>query len=255
MSRLDETLQALTDAAAGRRALPVVRPVDAEAACHRFHAQIDRGTAVRADAVAAAGRTIACGAGCDACCASVPRVLAAEAVTIARWLAAPDHADARAGFEAAYPTWRARLGDLLDAAAAATAAGDVAAARDALAAAWRRDVKCAFDRDGACTIYPVRPAVCRDAHALDTAARCQPGATEPVATWRFEPLARYLDDLRPVEAALDLALCPDDGGPRPLCDAVDAQLRAATAAAAPPGRNDPCPCGSGKKYKRCHGAG
>lgn len=21
-----------------------------------------------------------------------------------------------------------------------------------------------------------------------------------------------------------------------------------------PGRNDPCPCGSGKKYKRCHGS-
>jgi len=25
-------------------------------------------------------------------------------------------------------------------------------------------------------------------------------------------------------------------------------------AAATPGRNEPCPCGSGKKYKRCHGA-
>ena len=24
--------------------------------------------------------------------------------------------------------------------------------------------------------------------------------------------------------------------------------------AATPGRNDPCPCGSGSKYKRCHGA-
>jgi len=24
--------------------------------------------------------------------------------------------------------------------------------------------------------------------------------------------------------------------------------------AAKPGRNDPCPCGSGKKYKKCHGA-
>ncbi len=24
--------------------------------------------------------------------------------------------------------------------------------------------------------------------------------------------------------------------------------------AATPGRNDPCPCGSGMKYKRCHGA-
>ena len=22
-----------------------------------------------------------------------------------------------------------------------------------------------------------------------------------------------------------------------------------------PGRNDPCPCGSGKKYKKCHGKG
>jgi uncharacterized protein YecA (UPF0149 family) len=24
-------------------------------------------------------------------------------------------------------------------------------------------------------------------------------------------------------------------------------------AADEPGRNDPCPCGSGKKYKKCHG--
>jgi preprotein translocase subunit SecA len=26
-----------------------------------------------------------------------------------------------------------------------------------------------------------------------------------------------------------------------------------TRAAAKVGRNDPCPCGSGKKYKKCHG--
>jgi preprotein translocase subunit SecA len=30
---------------------------------------------------------------------------------------------------------------------------------------------------------------------------------------------------------------------------------AVPAAAGPVGRNDPCPCGSGKKYKKCHGAG
>jgi SEC-C motif-containing protein len=30
--------------------------------------------------------------------------------------------------------------------------------------------------------------------------------------------------------------------------------RASTAAAKSAGRNDPCPCGSGMKYKRCHGA-
>jgi preprotein translocase subunit SecA len=40
------------------------------------------------------------------------------------------------------------------------------------------------------------------------------------------------------------------------------QLQAGTAASEAPkpvragakvGRNDPCPCGSGKKYKKCHG--
>jgi preprotein translocase subunit SecA len=29
----------------------------------------------------------------------------------------------------------------------------------------------------------------------------------------------------------------------------------ATAAVPEVGRNDPCPCGSGRKYKKCHGAG
>jgi SEC-C motif-containing protein len=36
---------------------------------------------------------------------------------------------------------------------------------------------------------------------------------------------------------------------------VDGDIRGVPIrAAAAPGRNDPCPCGSGKKYKRCHGA-
>lgn len=34
-----------------------------------------------------------------------------------------------------------------------------------------------------------------------------------------------------------------------------APARAATGTAAEVGRNDPCPCGSGKKYKKCHGVG
>jgi preprotein translocase subunit SecA len=36
-----------------------------------------------------------------------------------------------------------------------------------------------------------------------------------------------------------------------------AQAPAQPAPAIPPkvDRNDPCPCGSGKKYKKCHGAG
>jgi preprotein translocase subunit SecA len=38
--------------------------------------------------------------------------------------------------------------------------------------------------------------------------------------------------------------------------AAQAATRAVSGAAtaAKVGRNDPCPCGSGKKYKKCHGA-
>jgi len=36
-------------------------------------------------------------------------------------------------------------------------------------------------------------------------------------------------------------------GPPPKQEPVKAEVKV--------GRNDPCPCGSGKKYKACHGAG
>ncbi|HVX04707.1 MAG TPA: preprotein translocase subunit SecA [Rhodanobacteraceae bacterium] len=52
-----------------------------------------------------------------------------------------------------------------------------------------------------------------------------------------------------------------DPMPQPGADGEGQQAGAAIAAAAPivregpkVGRNDPCPCGSGKKYKHCHGA-
>ena len=36
--------------------------------------------------------------------------------------------------------------------------------------------------------------------------------------------------------------------------AAQAEAPKPVRAAAKVGRNDPCPCGSGKKYKKCHGA-
>jgi preprotein translocase subunit SecA len=41
---------------------------------------------------------------------------------------------------------------------------------------------------------------------------------------------------------------------REAADAAQATARRAVAAAPKLGRNDPCPCGSGKKFKKCHGA-
>ncbi|HYL30427.1 MAG TPA: preprotein translocase subunit SecA [Gemmatimonadales bacterium] len=64
----------------------------------------------------------------------------------------------------------------------------------------------------------------------------------------------------------DLFLGPGPRGAAPPAAARGAEAPAAvtsslgpvgrTATAVPPvGRNDPCPCGSGRKYKKCHGAG
>ena len=48
---------------------------------------------------------------------------------------------------------------------------------------------------------------------------------------------------------------PQAAGPNPMAEASQAgrQIRTVRRASAKVGRNDPCPCGSGKKYKKCHG--
>jgi len=48
---------------------------------------------------------------------------------------------------------------------------------------------------------------------------------------------------------------PVSGGLTPTLTSSHGPLARATAAVPEVGRNDPCPCGSGKKYKKCHGVG
>jgi len=62
--------------------------------------------------------------------------------------------------------------------------------------------------------------------------------------WRLDPVVREQQDTMRVSRQRDLSYtAPAKEAPRPV-------------AAAPGrvGRNDPCPCGSGKKYKKCHGS-
>ncbi len=40
----------------------------------------------------------------------------------------------------------------------------------------------------------------------------------------------------------------------PSCEAIDYVVEANRMTFTGIGRNDPCPCGSGKKFKKCHGA-
>jgi preprotein translocase subunit SecA len=48
---------------------------------------------------------------------------------------------------------------------------------------------------------------------------------------------------------------PPPRAPAPALSSSLGPVGRATAAVPDVGRNDPCPCGSGKKYKKCHGAG
>jgi len=71
-------------------------------------------------------------------------------------------------------------------------------------------------------------------------------------------VARQLMHARLVQAPAQAAPRPmrETGPGEPDGDTADggAATAVATAVAQKVGRNDPCPCGSGKKYKRCHGA-
>ncbi len=64
-------------------------------------------------------------------------------------------------------------------------------------------------------------------------------------------LSRFSETkLRPVETVVDEGTVKGQHL-RPTASAAAAAV--AGAALARVGRNDPCPCGSGKKYKHCHG--
>jgi hypothetical protein len=216
--RLDRVLVQLGKAIDGKRRLPVLQGEDAEVVCGLFHEQVDRGTEARARAVEAAGHTVACHDGCSQCCRSLPQVFAGEAITIARWLDRPEQAEARAGFVERYPTWRAALEDLLVRYDEALAAGDSAAAQQVSREVWRRQVMCAFNQDGRCTVYAVRPNVCRNAHALDRV--CDPTTGDELQVFAFAPLDEYLAHLQPMVMALHRALRHDDSRRQPLCVAV-----------------------------------
>ena len=229
--------------------LPLVRPAEAEALARALHGEMDAGVAARDRAIAASGHRVACARGCSACCEIVLMTWETEAMAVARWLARPEQAAARAHFAAAYPRWRAAVGDLADRAREGAARGDAGAVGAAAGEAALRHVLCAFNRDGACTVYEVRPNACRGCHALDTAEHCTAGGADRPTVMEFPPLDAFMAKTRPLHMAAHAAL-RGTASPEPLCDAV-ARLLAPPPRAA--GRNDPCPCGSGKKYKRCCG--
>lgn len=162
----------------------------AEALCEEF----DHGSTRRAELAAQAGMRIHCHSGCSTCCEIMVVVYRPEAVRIARHLSQPENHALRERFLAAYHGWRAAVGDAPERLAELFKQGRQADYDSLHMTHWRKRVQCAFNEGGACSIYPVRPMACRNAHALDTDAYCRADAPEgkKAAAVDFVPLSRFM---------------------------------------------------------------
>ena len=244
--RLGEVAEQLGTAirSEGRVRLPVVQPADAAGLVMVMHGELDDAIEDRTRAATEAGHFIACSAGCSSCCVAPVLVTEGEAVTVAEWLRIPANAAIREHFVAAYPAWRRGLGATVETMHRARTDDE---RRSAAIEMKLKNVMCAFNREGLCSIYPARPARCRKAHALETNANCGVEGTGQVRYYEHERTEATFEEQEPMRAALHNALRPG-GGVELLCAAINRLLSSSV------GRNDPCPCGSGQKYKRCCGA-
>ena len=126
-----------------------------------------------------------------------------EAIVVARWLAQPERKEILDGFRARYGAWHARAADKLEELSVATSRED---AERALALHVENRALCPFNQRGDCTVYPARPILCREAHALYTAANCGPEAAQPARTIPFPQLDEFVVKCKTALWALHHAL-------------------------------------------------
>jgi len=119
----------------------------------------------------------------------------------------------------------------------------------------------AIKEDALAFIFRVQPAA---ASAAPDAQAPGGGAAPPAESARPSPVLRFIHPEAASALRLGAAQAPGEGPPSagPL-SRFGADGAAARRPAPPPapaqhaeektGRNDPCPCGSGKKFKKCHG--
>jgi Fe-S-cluster containining protein len=222
-ARLDQLMQELASEpayATGERKFPRrVGLDDAAQIAGRLQDEVDRGVEARQQMIDAQGWQLACKRGCNGCCEEPIMIFRPEAARVARWLDRPENAEARAAFRAAYPAWRDRVGDT-PARLSAKFANDPGSYVQAHVEAWAKRVMCAFNRDGACSIYPVRPINCRTAHALDTSAYCCGASTQPASRATFVPLDQFVARTRKLLAATHNAARGPKARVEALCNVV-----------------------------------
>jgi Fe-S-cluster containining protein len=220
LGKLVNDLSSDPEYASGRRKFPQrVSLDDAGAIAGALQAEVDKGVEARAAVIASQGLVLACKRGCNGCCEEPIMIFRPEAARVARWLAEPENAAVREAFLAAYPAWKERVGDT-PARLSALFTRDPGAYIDAHIEGWTKGVLCAFNRDGDCTIYPVRPITCRGGHALDTSEYCNGASTRPAARAKFVPLDQFIARTRQLLSAAHNAARGPKGRVEALCNIV-----------------------------------
>ncbi len=258
--RLSNLVRSLTERDR-KKPMPIVTAQDAATIISALHDEMDAATEARARYAADNDFVIACKRGCNACCENLIVVFEPELIAVAEWLRKPEQEQVREKFLEAYPRWRSRVGDRPERLAALEVEGKLDQFEEVLGEVWKKRVLCAFNHNGGCIIYPVRPNVCRSCHALDTAEHCSSDTDERPSVLTFPALDDFVKRTRPLIYAVHVAVRGTYAGPSALCEGVHRLLgrpgrkpRSDGGKRGKVGRNEPCPCGSGKKYKRCCGA-
>lgn len=212
------------DGYATHRRFPRELPLEEAVEIAEFlHEQVDHAVEARAQAIARSSLKVACTRGCNGCCEEPIMVFRPESARVARWLAQPEQTAVREAFVAAYGAWNERIGDAL----ATLSQLHVTDPKNYVThhvEAWRAGVLCPFNRDGDCTVYPVRPTVCRTAHALETSEHCSGTAETPATRATFVPLDDFVARSRRLLVATHNATPGDRWRPEALPHAVHALL-------------------------------
>ena len=196
LARLIDRLTGQPEYALGTRQFR--EPIDDDDAAEIAEAmqrQLEHGLAAREQLAKRKRLRIVCARGCNVCCEELVVVYLPEAMAVARWLRSAAGAEARARFLDQYASWRERAGDGIEREADLNADWTRREEYErAHKEQWKRRVMCAFNHEGACSIYPVRPMLCREGHAIDSNARCcvDVALVDPPRRLTFAPVEEFM---------------------------------------------------------------
>jgi preprotein translocase subunit SecA len=123
-----------------------------------------------------------------------------------------------------------------------------------------QDMKARIEEEMVRYLFWLRPVIGEDASGVRQPAP-RPAPRRPSALTMNNPAAETVPAFAASRSAAPMSATaepfpsgPGGAAPRPARTGGDDVIKTVRREEPKVGRNDPCPCGSGKKYKKCHGA-